>query len=406
MDSKKINEQYDKLLESADITADEQAKLTDKQVDEIVEKMDNVMENDSFLKMVNDLPSNGGTTETKVDVAEEKVTVQINPMTGERTVIGKAEEESEEITDSFEDLWNEAAKSDHVEDIILQDENIRKSALNRFDFSIMEVDGFIKLIKEYKAGNTSNLYNRLPKSLQQFIDKGAIDSTASANINLKQLKSAKNTIAKDLIEDFISDVSFDQASVEFNTEMNKLFSNMDVEIKELYSESVQEKILQCDKIYEEMLKSEDEATRNRAPLILDVKASMIEARDLTNFKKSFLKNKIKKYDLERPDKIYERFDQKYVNSIYKSRSISLVPPIMKRIFAEYDKDIIERFVISFCKYCVNFNTSNMADHTFMYYFISNIIYLDAQPSDNDFECALRSNIKECLDMVKERYKSN
>lgn len=398
-----INEKYNKLLESADKAAEKQNDLTDEQIDQIAESLNEGIESDPFLKMVNDLPSNGGTTETQVDVGEGKAIVQINPVTGERAIIGVAEEDSDEIKDSFEDIWNKAVNSDNVEDIALSDEKIREVASEQFNLSIVEMDGFIKLIREYKDGNASNLYNRMPKPIQQIIDKNAVDICSDSNLNLKQLKAAKNFVAKEIMEQFISDASMQQAVVDFNTEMNKIFSSMDVEIKEMYSESVKEKIDQCDKIYETMINSEDESVRDRANQILEVKASMIEARDLTNFKKRFLKNKIKKYDMERPDKIYGAFDHKYTSSVYKSRSVSLLPPIMKRVFNEYDPSIIDRFVILFCKYCMNYNPSNMKDHTFMYYFISNIIYLDASPSDNDFEVAVRNNIKECLNMVKENY---
>ena len=71
---------------------------------------------------------------------------------------------------------------------------------------------------------------------------------------------------------------------------------------------------------------------------------------------------------------------------------------MQRVFPEYDQNIITRFILAFCKYTMNMKPDNVFEHTFMYHFVTNIIYLDTNDS-SDMENTIKDNIRKCLDVL-------
>ena len=95
-----LQEVYDKVIDLGNLSEETKEekkpkKLTSEEVKLITETLNNVVEQNANLKVIADLPSNNGVSESESDLkGEDKVvTVNVNPVTNEKTVVGTTEEE-------------------------------------------------------------------------------------------------------------------------------------------------------------------------------------------------------------------------------------------------------------------------------------------------------------------------
>ena len=80
----------------------------------------------------------------------------------------------------------------------------------------------------------------------------------------------------------------------------------------------------------------------------------------------------------------------------------LVPVIKKKLGHKYDNVQIAKFVIAFIKYTRDMKATDVVDHTFMSYFISNILNLTMitdTSSKSVFSTTLLSNICKGIDAI-------
>ena len=109
-----FKEVYDKVMDIGDVSEEvteekKPKKLTNEEVKLITETLNNVVEQNANLKVIADLPSNNGVSEAESDLkGEDKVvTVNVNPVTNEKTIIGTPEEDDNELaSDMFEDIMD------------------------------------------------------------------------------------------------------------------------------------------------------------------------------------------------------------------------------------------------------------------------------------------------------------
>ena len=105
------------------------------------------------------------------------------------------------------------------------------------------------------------------------------------------------------------------------------------------------------------------------------------------------KIKIKKIDIDKYKRHCENFLFKYKKDVpYVIDDISICAPILCRKLPEYDTVEIIRFMIAFMKYTMNFKANDVADHTFMSYFISNIKNMDFVNISKDQEASAFINV--------------
>ena len=87
--------------------------------------------------------------------------------------------------------------------------------------------------------------------------------------------------------------------------------------------------------------------------------------------------------------------------------------VIIRHLTEFTKDQAMMICLAYCKYCCNMNPDNMAEHTFMYYFIRNIIAIDRinprgrayhsiNAKDKTFYDTFVANLRECMNNLLER----
>jgi hypothetical protein len=246
-----------------------------------------------------------------------------------------------------------------------------------------------------------NVYKAFPDEIKEMIDKymGYDDTTPRLTNN--EIRSLRNSIAESLLDEFIMNVSVQRARTDLNKEVEDLFKQGIKDITE-YSVGYTKERNQAYREYVENM--EDEDKKKKLTEALDVIDSDYNLDTLKEFANTC---KIKKYDIEQPKKYFRDFLAKYQNSNYNIYDIKLTLPILERKIVDNEKynsaDIIA-FLVCFCKYIKNFNTSNILEHTYMYYVIYNIVIMDSNTSESTKEVSdiFAENIREVIDNLKER----
>lgn len=394
-----INKEYNKLLNSnpedfKDMTKDKELNA----VLNAIEKEDNE----------NDTPNlDGINTREALDFEEKVMTVKVNPITGERVPVGIVEtkDTTETILDdkSFEELWEDASKgSVDLLSMEMSDEAIISAAKKQFDLPEEDTISFLSIVREYKAGKRENIYSKLPKKIKQFIDIGAMQSAKGVNVSLAQINKAKNEVTKAVIESFISDISMEIVTEDFNTKMNELFSSADNQIGSIYFETLERRQAQLDDLVSIVENDEEDNKEERLAKIADVKKAIEEATSLESLKAHLPRIKIRHIDLEQPKKLLDGFDYKYKNCNYSIYSINLVYPVLAREFKEYNSEVITRFVLAICYHTGNMKPSNFSQHVYMYTLIGNCVFLGTGDGKYTLEEKFKTNIKECLDIIQDK----
>lgn len=399
-----IDEVYDKLIEFGNSLTEEQIekiKDTASEVDlsEDTSLMRSIESGEVSIDIEND-------TET---VTEEKL-VNIDPVTGKAMSV--LDEEDIPPATEFDEFLKE--EFGDVEDVEVSDESIIKT-INKIygsGFSAADIMNIIQLVKKYQNGEDVK-YKDMPASIKSKI--------AQAIISEKSSIYAGNIEIKDqMARSFIENIAMESFSVEITKIHTDLNESIDKYIKdEMGSVVSKSTISQRDilerKVLEIADKIEDEKPEDAAKL-RNVSKQFTESYTYESMKKMFMetgKLKIKKFELEKPNKVYQAFNFKYAKTKMVIRDISMVEPILDRNLPDnISLDDIRKFLIVFCKYCKNFNPDNIVEHTFMYYFITNICTLDVHKksntedrSANDFYNDLINNIVDFINIINSKESS-
>lgn len=281
------------------------------------------------------------------------------------------------------------------------------------DLSISEMQQLAELINDHlNHVNINNYYDRLPTTF-----KSIIIQRVGRGLTNKQLM---NSLARDIVDE----LSMEYALSDPSADLDKAIEEIKIAGKELQEDlgklsggihvSMVTKNIETMKKQKEKLIA-DGKTELAEQLQVKVIDPMEETITLSKFKEFCKKVKIKKYDLERPDKVFRSFNTKYFTHKKNINDINSCP----KVLAEHIKDHVEdngiyKVCIAFCKYCMNFTPDDAIQHNFMYYFIKNIhimnlicprgiiIENDKDISDESmkFYITFRDNIRECIENIR------
>lgn len=232
----------------------------------------------------------------------------------------------------------------NIADTITEDENDIKDVLGNYDLDDESTIQMIKLIDEYKAGNQSSLYSRLPEKMKSMVN-GILMTETNGNINPKQITAMRNTIAKMLIDSFINDAKISAAVDEFNTEMSSTIDEMNLEYDNMMGSAIDNVF---NKIEEIRAENPDQAER-----IESVKGAFDSALTFEKqleFAKHTSSNKFNKLLTRYKDDVF--YFNKRVNSNtvgVKVNNIEEIEPIIKSALPQYTEEDIKKFIICICK---------------------------------------------------------
>ena len=406
-----LQEVYDKVIDLGNISEETKEekkpkKLTGEEVKLITETLNNVVEQNANLKVIADLPSNNGVSESESDLkGEDKVvTVNVNPVTNEKTVVGTPEETNNELaSDMFEDILDGKLDGADIEDIELRETVVRDGLKEKFntDFKEEDVIKIMNLMNDYRKDNTIDVFARLPKKIQNVITTGI----AKQGIPFNTAINIRKTMARELLNDLILDISVDNYQVELNEQLDTLFGNMREEIRDMSIKNTKDQIEKLTGIIPE-LREKDPEKADRLLLVIDGMKNSFSYEKLSTAIKEKKIGRIRKIDLEKPKKIYDKFNRLYETSVYNIYDMNMLPSIMRKLLPEDISDEkIHRFLISFCKYCENndLKPDVLEEHSFMYYTVLNIVLLSLgtkSVEEDEYAKEITDNIIKVMDLFE------
>lgn len=397
-----IDEKYDELINSTKLTEDDL-----KNIDDIMEEN---IESNPDLRLIKDLPSNNGIEETSESEEgyAKKANILIDPISGENKIISTEDDETIDNT-TFEDLISdiESGKIQVEPDTTpINQEELKNSV------GVLDLDGNISLSDEdmlillevanrRKNNEEFNVYKALPESVKKQINKLIGEGMGVPEaVTSNPIRALRNQTAEALIDETLMNITMQRAQSDLNKEIEEVFKTGASDIAEYSVGYTRERNEEYRKYAESL---EDEEKKSKLLETLDTIDSAFSLDGLKEFAKTC---KIKKYDIENPKNYFRDFMYKYKDAAYNIYDINLTLPMLERHIVDDDNynsaDIIA-FMVCFCKYIRNFSAENVLEHAFMYYVIYNICIMDSLPeSSKEIKEEFMSNIREVIDNLKER----
>lgn len=393
--STNIDKEYENLLNA---TPESAPKILENvgNIEEPVNAMNNISED-----------------EKKEESKPQKVLGSYNPATGNYNVIDtetSIEEIQQKNLENFDAMIN-----DETPDLNADLNNFLDSCKDR----IPEADAASKiayLMANRIAGNNIDYYSNMPKFMQNTV------SQIMANANTVGVPSNrilhKNQVAKMLIDEYVEEY---KKSSQKTVDLDTLFSGFTKDAANIADDMATQ-------IGDLMLSFDDERkdqinnaitvakTNGNDVMVKNLEAirdNIDKAFNLDEFKEFCKHCKIKTIEMKKPNRVYDSFIHKYETNDAIINDIRTCPDVIIRHLTEFTKDQAMMICLAYCKYCCNMNPDNMAEHTFMYYFIRNIIAIDRinprgrayhsiSAKDKVFYDTFVANLRECMNNLLER----
>lgn len=389
-----INEAYNNLM-----------SLTPEQEESVINAAEDMRKKDPDAILLEKI-QNG---EIKPDTSDLKTVdgfASIDPASGKVRNISYEAGGDEDI--DIDDLLNDEIGD--IEDIKL-DENDIKGGIKAYNLEDIDADSIatiLELSNRYQNGDTRIRYDELPSIIKSMIAKTIMEKNNSIYTGTKDLKDR-------MARSFIHEVTMEALSNKAQTIFVDMGNAINNYTKKEMSKSISSVSISHDKMFREKFlefadKAEKEGKTEDAQKLRDVSAAYIEAHTLKSMYDIYAhtgKIKVKKFDLEKPDKVYQSMRDKYAKTKLNIKDVKILEPILDRHLPEYiDMDDIKALLIIFCKYCMNMSPSNIAEHTFMYYFIYNICMLDICDENNEesvkFKDETIKNITRFIELIRKK----
>ena len=356
----KVEELYSDMLKTADdISAN---GITEESVENL----------ETIKSETEQLTSKDATEETPV-VEGEKVMQKYDPETGEQTIDDNS---TKEIIDKI--------TNQHFNNLVAADEgistNVFKDVFKDLSKNLGESDQdiLVGILTRRMVGEKFNVYDAMTDTLKQQIDSLYMSVASKA----PKGSITKNQIATECIDELINDfkkstqsqVDLDTVLSGFDDELKKMTDDLSSELGGMMMSFDDERKAEIDAAIK---RCEEEGNKAGIAKLTEMRDTVDEAFHLTKFIE-FCKNcKVKNIEAKEPEKrVFDYFNSKYVKHKYSINDIRSCPIILDRHLIDYNHQQNTLICIAFCKYCQDMSPDNMGEHTFMYYFIRNIIAID------------------------------
>ena len=393
--STNIDKEYENLLNA-----------TPESALKILENVDNIEEPVNAMNTISE-------DEKKEESKPQKVLGSYNPATGNYNVIDtetSIEEIQQKNLENFDAMIN-----DETPDLNADLNKFLDSCKDR----IPEADAASKiayLMANRIAGNNIDYYFNMPKFMQNTV------SQIMANANTVGVPSNrilhKNQVAKMLIDEYVEEykkssqktVDLDTLFSGFTKDAANIADDMATQIGDLMLSFDDER---KDQINNAITVAKSNGNDVMAKNLEAIRDNIDKAFNLDEFKEFCKHCKIKSIEMKKPNRVYDSFIHKYETNDAIINDIRTCPDVIIRHLTEFTKDQAMMICLAYCKYCCNMNPDNMAEHTFMYYFIRNIIAIDRinprgrayhsiSAKDKVFYDTFVANLRECMNNLLER----
>lgn len=278
----------------------------------------------------------------------------------------------------------------NIVDTVEESEDNLKSAFDAYDLDDESVIQMLKVIDEYKAGNTSSLYSRLPKQMQYMVN--GIVASESNNINPKQIMSLRNNAAKMLVDSFINDAKMSAVVEEFNTEISSTMNEMNEEYDKMLNDAI-------DSVFNriEEIRTNDPEHAEKIESVKHAFNSATTFEKQLEYAKHTSYNKFNKLLARYKDDVY--YFNKRVNSNsfgVKITNIEEIVPVIKLALPQYTEEDIKKFVICICRTIGDID--DLANIAYEYRMVGNIYKYKFTPIDSNGEIIFK-NISKVIDAI-------
>lgn len=368
--------------------------LTPEDKDEVIKALQEEVEKNENLKVLANLPSNNGVEEHEPEEGKmTKTMVSINPYTGERTPVPTDKELSDEdesfesVLEDLEDILNQPSEPQEFDmDITAEDiknANEEGTSIGKYDISDETALQLIEILNRKKNKETIK-YKDLPEEIRKYIDKYIMDELGTAPFS-NEMNMIRNNLADSLVEEYYSQIGFTKIDDEFNKGIEEIYEKSGKELSPLFKEYNEYRANYLEQIKE---KVDDPEKRETLIGVID---SINDSFKLSRIIDSDFSVKIKKYFLENPTKIFEDdIEFKYRDSEYTIYKFSVLAPVLDRhlkkngLIPEDDMTTAIKILLTFCRFCRNYDINKPEQHAFMYYYCYNIMLLDIY-KDADYD---------------------
>lgn len=271
----------------------------------------------------------------------------------------------------------------------------------------------IKIVLDLKNKKGSINYNDLPEVLKKDVDK-TVKASMGFGFNRSQLGLARNMIANEIIENLYTALlqeKINEVTVDLEASIKNLVGK---EYRDIAAAQQKQQAYVYMKKLPELAETKFKDNHEKKALINAVVDGYKQAYSLEKMYSAYSKGgkqmRVRKIDVEKIYKLIREFETKYEKSTFTIRDINHAIDILPRhINARYNEQDVKALIAVFCKYTQNMTPSNVADHTFMYYFINNILSLDIPVTDKDaiaYNEKFIENINHMLGLIKEKMNNN
>ena len=324
------------------------------------------------------------------------VTTITDPITGITSIVGDEDDSSDSEPKTTEEYLDELGRSiANNKDVTIHIEDIRYAIANDPNyapFGKISEDACQKLAdlanERLKSDNPDleTNFEDVPKEVQDIIVSLYKSMPLAAPLTEKVLGQVYDEYTNDLINDLYLIAATNSALREFNTQTNIIYNE------------AQDTILPMIQDYEE---SKEEALRESLKNITDPKErqdvedtldAMADAYSLKPLIAAASKIRVKKFDIEKPSRVYNVIHSKYRRDPrYNIYSLTSAQPVLSNHLyndglitkEDHDKNITAtKFLVIFAKYCANFHPQVVKEHTFIYYVVYNISLLDTYKNES------------------------
>lgn len=416
-----VNKQFDNLLQLGDkvgqTIAESEKKdstLTDEQVEEIADALSKVdVSPDTAL--YNKIREEERDEEKGFSVVESPI---INPSNGMTAFSSSTDQNNKYNFDedvNIDDIMN----LDNVETDITKVEITQDSLQKAIDkiYPGIKVDEedivtLLSLANRYNKGESFSYYQSMPDNIKSSINVVLGDVSPEMG---PYVKEGRNFVAKQLLDSIVEQSVMDTATRDMNIAAMNTVSEFNNLSKESLTEFFKLQKTQFEVNYPAQADNYEKALAAGEIDEKDVekiKRAITVYRGVANsFKQAYMytemmeayragKIKVKPIQISKIKRTCDEFNYKYQKSINTINDIKFIITTLDRhADPDIDIDTIKKFVCIFINYTKNKKPDDVVDHTFMYYFVKNIISLDQYDHTSEEENEFYTELLDRLNSI-------
>jgi hypothetical protein len=379
-------------------------QITDEQVDQIAEAMQENVEESESLKKVADLPSNNGVEEADgiEEGREVKAKVVINA-NGAAVPTMEEDDDDEELGMDFDELVDKATKELNESDlkVDITPEDIQKQLeqeqiyFKNMEFTNDEVLQILHVVKKYQNKEKFNVFKALPIKIQNELNKylgqgGYTGYSLEAN-------TMRNDLAEIIMDEFIHNISLDKYTMDFQKEMDALEEKINKEFSKMYMDYAKER----DTYIKSIMEGEEDETKKE--VIGNILDAINDGYALERIKQAAPKIRIKHIEVEKPKKAFDNIINQYSTSTFNIYSpYTACSVLTQHLKDQATEEEVIKFFIVICKFCMNYHAENPVHHAFMYYAMYNPILLDVYKGEeyDEFSKGYLANVMDVINIIR------